>query len=116
VLGPLMFQRLKRPSDCLRVVAFLAAVVAVFPLAPAGLGLTAASEVDSEQMPGESEESPGDTTLSLSERGVELQRRFRRGTICRPADSAVNQVRRLPINSKNRSSSECDCFSLPLRC
>src|SRR5689334_23057173 len=104
----------KRPTDCLSILALLAAVVVAFPLAPAGFGLLAANEVDAEQMPGESEELPDGTALSPSENRVEhRQRRIRCGTAAQNADASA--VQRL-ADHVLQSTCEHECFSLPLRC
>src|SRR5262245_13756168 len=101
----------------LRSLALLALLAAICPLAPVGLGALMAGEVDSEQMPGESEELPDGTTLSLSENSVEFQqRRARRGGNSQTADPLAAHTSRRPANQELRSNSECDCFSLPLRC
>jgi hypothetical protein len=113
-----MLQFLKRLAAGIRTVALVAAVLAISPVAPTGLGLLSANEVDSEEVPGESETVPGEAALSLSENGLDLQlRRHRRGTLSQPAGlaTAKNSHCRL-IDHAPHSNSECECFSLPLRC
>lgn len=98
--------------------ALVAAVLAVSPVAPTGLGLLSAGEADSEEAPVESETVPGEAALSLSENGLDLKlRRYRGGTIAQPAGlaTAENSHRRT-IEHAPHSNLECECFSLPLRC
>jgi hypothetical protein len=113
-----MFQSLKRIAAGIRTVALVAAVLAISPVAPTGLGLLSAAEADSEQAPGESESVPSEAALSLSENGLDLQqRRHRRGVHAQPAGLATAESHhRRSIDQAPHSNSECECFSLPLRC
>lgn len=109
---------LKPLVACARKLTMLVCAVAIATVSQTGAPVWAASEVETEQAPTQSEELAGTSAISLAEQRVDFsQRRTRRGLNSQPARlNILEQGRQTPAGNSSHNGSESECFSLPLRC